>query len=193
MSLHNGRRAAVFACEGGVLSLFASRAIDQTVLNAVEEIWTAHRVRFQDGGDFHWPDPQQGRPSTALVAVLRDAVSLAMVPASHDGQLQGLLYLDSLDPRLGVRHEVRGLMPFAQVAGRAVALGESSSIHLPSDTGPSPGADPVAREELLVLMERHEWNISRVARILAVSRRTVYLRLDRLGIQRRRISKAVRD
>jgi hypothetical protein len=46
---------------------------------------------------------------------------------------------------------------------------------------------PVAldeRQQLLLLLERSEWNIARVARILGVSRLTTYRRLGRLGITR---------
>jgi hypothetical protein len=40
------------------------------------------------------------------------------------------------------------------------------------------------REHLLLLLERNEWNIARVARLLGVSRLTVYRRLSRLGVSR---------
>ena len=40
------------------------------------------------------------------------------------------------------------------------------------------------REHLLLLLERNEWNIARVARLLGVSRLTVYRRLGRLGVSR---------
>ena len=40
------------------------------------------------------------------------------------------------------------------------------------------------RQQLLLLLERSEWNIARVARILGVSRLTTYRRLGRLGITR---------
>ncbi len=39
MSLTNGRSGAVFAREAETLHLFASRAIDQHALNAVQEAW----------------------------------------------------------------------------------------------------------------------------------------------------------
>jgi transcriptional regulator of acetoin/glycerol metabolism len=46
------------------------------------------------------------------------------------------------------------------------------------------------REVLLLALNRHEWNISRVARDLGLSRRTIYLRLQKHRIERRRVSKA---
>jgi len=46
------------------------------------------------------------------------------------------------------------------------------------------------RQKLLLLLERHEWNIARVARLLGTTRRTVYARLERYRIARRRVRKA---
>jgi hypothetical protein len=46
-----------------------------------------------------------------------------------------------------------------------------------------------ARLQLLALLERNEWNIAHVARLLGVTRRTVYMRLQSFGIERRRVPK----
>jgi transcriptional regulator of acetoin/glycerol metabolism len=45
------------------------------------------------------------------------------------------------------------------------------------------------REKLLLLLNRNEWNIARVARLMGVTRRTVYLRLQRYNIPRERVPK----
>ncbi len=52
--------------------------------------------------------------------------------------------------------------------------------------GPVPELAPERdeREHLLLLLERNEWNIARVARLLGVSRLTVYRRLGRLNVSR---------
>jgi transcriptional regulator with GAF, ATPase, and Fis domain len=46
-----------------------------------------------------------------------------------------------------------------------------------------------ARLQLLSLLERHEWNIAEVARLIGVTRRTVYMRLRSFGIDRKRVPK----
>ena len=46
------------------------------------------------------------------------------------------------------------------------------------------------REKLLLLLNRNEWNIARVARMMGVTRRTVYLRLQRYNIPRERVPKS---
>ena len=50
------------------------------------------------------------------------------------------------------------------------------------------GATPedVARDQLFTLLEQHEWNIAKVARVLGVTRPTIYARLHRFGLPRRR-------
>jgi transcriptional regulator of acetoin/glycerol metabolism len=49
--------------------------------------------------------------------------------------------------------------------------------------------DDMERERLLLLLERNEWNIARVARLMSVTRRTVYLRLARYGVAREHVRK----
>jgi transcriptional regulator of acetoin/glycerol metabolism len=41
----------------------------------------------------------------------------------------------------------------------------------------------------VALLDRNEWNIARVARLMRVTRRTVYLRLERYGVERKKVRK----
>lgn len=54
------------------------------------------------------------------------------------------------------------------------------------------GVERSKREITLASLEQHEWNISRVARELGLTRRTIYLRLTRWGIARERVPKTAR-
>jgi transcriptional regulator of acetoin/glycerol metabolism len=45
------------------------------------------------------------------------------------------------------------------------------------------------KEKLLLLLDRNEWNIARVARLMNITRRTIYLRLARWGVPREKIRK----
>ena len=51
----------------------------------------------------------------------------------------------------------------------------------------------IERQRLLVALQRNEWNISRVARLFGVTRRTIYLRLARHNIPRRRMAKTLKE
>ena len=48
------------------------------------------------------------------------------------------------------------------------------------------------REQLWLTLQQNEWNIARVARLLGVTRRTVYLRLKRYGIERKKVPKTLK-
>ena len=50
----------------------------------------------------------------------------------------------------------------------------------------------IERRRLVAALERHEWNIARVARLIGVTRRTIYLRLKRYKIDRRRVPKTLK-
>lgn len=49
--------------------------------------------------------------------------------------------------------------------------------------------DPAAR--LRDLLEEHEWNVARVARILGVTRVTIYERMRRFGIPRKKVPRGI--
>jgi transcriptional regulator of acetoin/glycerol metabolism len=48
------------------------------------------------------------------------------------------------------------------------------------------------RRRLVAALDRHEWNIARVARLAGVTRRTIYLRLKRYKIDRQRVPKTLK-
>ena len=52
MSLNNGRSGAVFSRDEDRMTLFASRGIDQHVLDAIETIWSHHRDVLLKGETF---------------------------------------------------------------------------------------------------------------------------------------------
>ena len=81
MSLSNGRSGAVFTCPdqadapGGV-TLFASRGIDQAVLDTVPSVWAAHGESLRKGQVLYVGDraterkvpvPDAGRPGPAVI------------------------------------------------------------------------------------------------------------------------------
>lgn len=47
--------------------------------------------------------------------------------------------------------------------------------------------EAIERRQLMTLLNRHEWNIARVARALGCNRVTVYKRMRRLGVPRLRV------
>ena len=75
---------------------------------------------------------------------------------------------------------------FGAAIAQAVRASEARS-----GRGARPEASPTeeARLQMLSLLERNEWNIAEVARLLGVTRRTVYMRLRSFGIERKHVPK----
>jgi hypothetical protein len=159
-----GTRAAIFELRlSDGLRLFASRGIDQTALELVETNWEARR-----------PELCAGRAVFAGDGVL--------FPVILDDQLTGVMFTDGFGGRAPDTRDLQALAQFARVAGHALAGRRAEPARYLGATSP----EDVARDQLLVLLELHEWNISRVARELGVTRPTVYARLGRYGLPRLR-------
>jgi GAF domain-containing protein len=193
MSLTNGRSGAVFSSLGEKLTLFASRGIDQQVLDAIQTLWRNHRQSFdrretlyvaERTTDRRLPKNQESGPA-----------SLAVVPVFHEDELVALLYVDSLDPHFLSPHDIDHMGKFTRIVAKAITdtasrteRSESRAEAWESYLERTPVED-MEREKLLLLLNRNEWNIARVSRLMGVTRRTVYLRLQRYNIPRERVPK----
>jgi transcriptional regulator of acetoin/glycerol metabolism len=121
-------------------------------------------------------------------------VSFAVTPIFEDETLVALLYVDSGEAHFCDAHDLERLGKFSRIVAKAVAEGSA-----PVPAGRSAESweaylertpvEDMEREKLLLLLNRNEWNIARVARLMGVTRRTVYLRLQRYGIPRERVPK----
>ena len=194
MSLTNGRSGAVFAREGDGLNLFASRAIDQHVLTAVHETWARQGDALKRGETFYVSDwaaerripPPIGRGGPA---------GFAVVPTFEGDDLIALLYVDSLDPHFCEEHDLARLQKFSRIIAKAVRESSTDGVEPRSPDAwqtylERTPVEDMEREKLLLLLNRNEWNIARVARLMGVTRRTVYLRLQRYNIPRERVAKS---
>jgi DNA-binding NtrC family response regulator len=107
----------------------------------------------------------------------------AIIPIVMGESLGGLLFLDA--PQA---FDARATLPFIDAIGRAMAdpiPGEER------DAAPV-SLEPGGKDELLTALHRSEWNLARAARMCGCSRRTIYLRMERYGIERRKVPKSVR-
>jgi transcriptional regulator with GAF, ATPase, and Fis domain len=196
MSLSNGRSGAVFACResGDGVDLFASRGIDQSVLDAVPAVWDALADSLRQGQTVYVGDRETERRISLPAAERSGPASFALVPVFEDETLVALLYVDSAEPHFCDTHDLERLGKFSRIIAKAVT--ESVA---PAEAGRTSEAwqaylertpvEDMEREKLLLLLNRNEWNIARVARLMGVTRRTIYLRLQRYGIPRERVPK----
>jgi hypothetical protein len=196
MSLLNGRAGAVFTCGNGV-TLFASRGIDQAVLDTVPLAWAAQKDTFHRGETFYVPDRATDRRLPAAVSDRPGPASFAIVPVLEEEALLALLYVDSQEPHFCDAHDLERLGKFSRIVAKSVT-DTGAGVRRPADgAGDSWEAylertpvEDMEREKLLLLLNRNEWNIARVARMMGVTRRTVYLRLQRYNIPRERVPKS---
>jgi len=195
MSLLNGRAGAVFTCTPDEVTLFASRGIDQAVLDIVPLAWTAQKDGFRRGETFYVPDRGAERRLPAVVAERPGPASFAIVPVLEEETLVALLYVDSQEPHFCDAHDLDRLSKFSKIVAKSVhdtasprpggVVGDSWEAYLERTP-----VEDMEREKLLLLLNRNEWNIARVARMMGVTRRTVYLRLQRYNIPRERVPKS---
>lgn len=195
MSLTNGRSGAVFTRDADKLTLFASRGIDQHVLDAIQTVWSRFRQGLETGEAFYVSerssDPRLPRPEDREGG----AASFAVVPVFDGEQLVALLYVDSLDPHFCTDHDLERMAKFSRIVAKAVT--DSSGQRRPAGERAEgweaylerTPVEDLEREKLLLLLNRNEWNIARVSRLMGVTRRTIYLRLQRYNIPRERVRK----
>src|SRR5438034_11322946 len=96
MSLTNGRAGAVFTRDDERITLFASRGIDQHVLDAIQTVWDRHRETFEKGETFYIPERDSDSRLPKRASRLGPS-AFAVVPVFSGEELVALLYVDSLD------------------------------------------------------------------------------------------------
>jgi transcriptional regulator with GAF, ATPase, and Fis domain len=195
MSLLNGRSSAVFTCDGNDVTLFASRGIDQSVLEIVPLAWASQKESLRRGELVYVPDRIAERRVTTVPADRPGPASFVIVPVLEDEVLLAVLYVDSQDPHFCDSHDLDRLTKFSRIVAKSVH--DSGSPRPIAGSGDSwetylerTPVEDMEREKLLLLLNRNEWNIARVARMMGVTRRTVYLRLQRYNIPRERVPKS---
>ena len=190
MALVNGRSSGVFEVADERLTLFASRGIDQHVLDAVETLWGRAKDQLRRGRPIYVPDTATDKDLACATA--GGPASLAMFPVFDGDELVALLYVDSAEPHFCEASDVERLAQFSRMLARAVRPEQRPPAPEPSGWEAYLERTPVPdieRQKLLLLLNRNEWNIARVARLMGVTRRTVYLRLQRYNIPRERVTK----
>jgi len=195
MSLTNGRSGAVFSREADRVTLFASRGIDQSVLDSVQVTWARFRDSLEKGEIFYVPERTTERriPKTEGEPT---AASFVVVPVLESESLVALLYVDSHDPHFCESHDLARLTKFSRIVAKSV-MDSGAPTERPTRSREDAWetylertpVEDMEREKLLLLLNRNEWNIARVARLMGVTRRTIYLRLQRYNIPRERVPK----
>lgn len=185
---YGARRAAIWSREQDRCVLFLSRHVDQQVLDAVQDLWATRRDSLR-GPSVLVARPGLGPRELRQAIQGTPAQSAALAPVLHHRELVGVLYVDTVEARFLATEDVDGLRQLARVA--TVAVTSTSPSESPREAIEAylerMSEDAVARDQLVVLLKRNEWNIARVARLLGLTRATIYHRLTRFGITRQRL------
>lgn len=132
--------------------------------------------------ELEWPILEAG----GALVVPHDPARL-LLPALTCGRLVGLL---ALRPVPSLADFPRAHVPtLAALLGQALMPAKPTRAALRATPRTNDARRLYEREQLVALLERHRWNVARVARALGRSRMTVYNRLRRLGIERQRIQR----
>ena len=147
------------------------------------------------GKPFYVPDAQ--RAAAARSRTRRGRSSF--VDGARHGRREpvALLYVDSFDPHFCTAQDLERLSKFSRIIAKAVGENVGVSVERAPEPARRRGrrylertpVEDMEREKLLLLLNRNEWNIARVARLMGVTRRTIYLRLQRYNIPRERVPK----
>lgn len=159
----NARGGAVLAFQFGRVFLFADLLAGD--LDRVEDAMAAWRKR-------------QGELASGVA--VQCGMAGSMSPLISDGVLVGAVFLDGV--------------PVSHCDIREISTWLVAAI-----TAPTPHAGAVEeifrtvtvegfeRQRIVQLLDGHEWNVARVARIMRTTRRTVYQKMARYGIERLKV------
>jgi regulatory Fis family protein len=137
-------------------------------LESLPTLWQRHEKSLRTGRPFGKDDQR-------------------LLPLLDGSDLIGAVYVEGPDTET---HRVKA---FQGVLARAVlAATDPEALRAFGADLLGVGVERSKREITLASLRQHEWNISRVARELGLTRRTIYLRLTRWGINRERVLKTAR-
>lgn len=173
------RTVVALGAERGTFTLLAASGGSDGCVKALLRVATARRNDLEQGHAL------SGR---AQEVETNPTGSFVLAPAIDGEQLVGVLYVETDGPALSGPKDLGVLGQFCRLLVTAL---EEPVIGAPSVLA-GERSDEAACQQLLTLLELHEWNIARVARELHTTRTTIYKRLERYGATRRRVPKTAR-
>jgi ActR/RegA family two-component response regulator len=162
VQIHQARGGAILRPRQDQAEIWLSSGLSLSAVAELPVRWADHRAALS-----------AGRPVVEA--------GFALLPAMLGDEMVAALYL--AQPENLAAGDLR-------VFGAAIAQAvQAAAVPGPRWAVPETSPTEEARLQLLSLLERHEWNIAEVARLLGVTRRTVYMRLQSFGIERKHVPK----
>jgi transcriptional regulator of acetoin/glycerol metabolism len=162
----DARGGAVLGLKNDKLVLFAGLDLPLSVLAQLEKGWSG-----------------LARELTPAKPITEKALTVA--PLVDDGKIVGVLVLESARS-----FDFKDAAMLLGLLARAVAQPPAPTATLPA--GADVPAHEVEKRRLVDTLQRNQWNVAMVARKLGVTRRTIYLRMEKYGIDRLRVPKILK-
>lgn len=165
---HAADRAAVFSADEDRLSLFFGRSMEQGALDWTHDVWRRLGLKLAHGFEI-----REGYQS--LIPILRAKVLVAV------------LYIEAPAIHMETVFDVSAQLADAIHYSRGVVVQGAVDAYLEATP-----EDEIQRQKIKLLLEKNEHNLSRVARLLCITRNALYRRMEVLGIERERVLKGAR-
>jgi hypothetical protein len=168
----DARGGAVLALRNDKLVLFGGQDLPLTELATLENRWPALQKEVTAG------------------RTIEDK-NLTVAPLSDRGGLTGVLVLEAARAfDLEDSTILRSLI--ARALGTPATPVVNAAANVMTEAAPAVPAHEIERRRLMDTLQRHEWNVALVARTMGVTRRTIYLRMERYKIDRQRVPKTLK-
>jgi ActR/RegA family two-component response regulator len=161
VQIHQARGGAILRPRQDQAEIWLSAGLSLAAVAELPVRWADHRTALATGEAVVEP-------------------GFALLPAMLGDDMVAALYLAQPE-----NLAVGDARVFGAAIAQAVQASSASAPYRVPETSPT----EEARLQMLTLLERHEWNIAEVARLLGVTRRTVYMRLQSFGIERKHVPK----
>jgi hypothetical protein len=162
VQIHQARGGAILRPRQDQAEIWLSAGLSLSGVAELPVRWADHRAALAAGESVVEP-------------------GFALLPAMLGDEMVAVLYLAQPESLAATDARVFGAA-IAQAVQAATSAGGPRRV-------PEKSPTEEARLQMLSLLERHEWNIAEVARLLGVTRRTVYMRLQSFGIERKHVPK----
>ena len=200
VNLSNSERGVVLVLnDGNKLEIKASAGNNTTELNSVKDVCSSYLSELTKVGTSVYVADTRKDEKFRKVSILKtsDILSFACVPLKLEGELYGILYLDStVSARLFSSLDLERIGRYAKLITNAMIREQklpdidikvaavSVNDYLAERT-----IDEIERQQLSALLAKNNWNVTRTSQAMDVPRRTLYNKMTKHGIRRPRRGK----
>ncbi|MEW5975351.1 MAG: helix-turn-helix domain-containing protein [Acidobacteriota bacterium] len=200
VSMSASERGAVFLnTAGNKLEAKAAVGLSPNALNPIKDVCNSYLLDSSKATNLVYVADTRRDEKFRKISVLKNSeiLSFACVPLKVDGNIYGVLYLDStIQAKLFSSLDLERVSRFSKLITSALLreqkLGDTD-LRIPTvsvnDYLAERSIDEIERQQLHAILERHAWNVTRTSQAMDVPRRTLYNKMTKYGIRRPRRGK----